>query len=83
MDQGYGEESSRPRIDKMEEESSSIPQLDKWGRPKAALYTMPTEALPDDVDPQNPGMLTSFLVKAAESVDDSEISDKTASGRKS
>ena len=42
---------------------------------------MPTEALPDDVDPQNPGMLTSFLVKAAESVDDSETSE--ASGRNS
>ena len=44
-------------------------QLDKWGRPKEASFTMPTEALPDDVDPNNPGLLPSLLIRAAEGVD--------------
>ena len=70
--QGYGDESSRPKVDQMNDEDSNLPDLDRWGRPKAALYTLPTEALPDDVDPQNPGLLPSLLVKAAESVDDTE-----------
>ena len=69
--QGYGEESSRPRIDKFEEEDVKL-QLDQFGRPKVDPFTMPTESLPDDVDPQNMGLLPSLLVKAAERVEASE-----------
>jgi len=72
--QGYGDQSSRPTIDKLEDDS--MVQLDRWGRPKAASFTMPTVALPDDVDPNNPGLLPSLVMRAVEGVD---IDSKTSS----
>jgi hypothetical protein len=62
------EQSSRPRIEKIEEVESL--KLDRWGRPLKPKFTMPTEALPEDVDTQNPGLLPSLLIKATEIGDD-------------
>ncbi|GAX75025.1 hypothetical protein CEUSTIGMA_g2471.t1 [Chlamydomonas eustigma] len=58
------EETSRPRIEKIEEEEAL--KLDRWGRPLKPKFIMPTEALPEDVDTQNPGLLPSLLVRATE-----------------
>ena len=67
---GFATEATRPRVDNMEEEEAL--QLDKWGRPRKPQIKMPTEALPDDFDPNDPGLLPSLLVKAAENVDDDD-----------
>lgn len=67
---GFATEATRPRIDNLDEEEAL--QLDKWGRPRKPQIRMPTEAMPEDFDPNNPGLLPSLLVKAAENVDDDD-----------
>ena len=67
---GFAAEATRPRVDLLGEEEAL--QLDKWGRPKKSQITMPTEALPEDFDPNDPGLLPSLLVKAAENVEDDD-----------
>ena len=65
-------ESTRPTIERIDDGEL---ELDRWGRPKKPQFTMPTEALPDDVDPENLGPLPSLLHKTALRVD---VSAETA-----
>ncbi len=68
-------------IDKIEEDEAL--QLDRWGRPLKPVIKMPTEALPEDVDTQNPGLLPSLLVKAADNMSENLDEDAPRASQQS
>lgn len=68
---GFATDSLRPRVDRMDEDAAL--NLDQWGRPMKATYKMPTEALPEDVDPEDLGPLPKAILQAAKGVEDDPI----------
>ncbi|KAG1659725.1 hypothetical protein FOA52_012265 [Chlamydomonas sp. UWO 241] len=65
----YSEVAYKPSIPRIEDDEGLA--LDRWGRPMKPQFTMPTAALPDDVDPDNMGLLPTLLAKeVAKSMDD-------------
>lgn len=72
----YSEQAYRPSVPRLDDDNEAL-ALDRWGRPLKQAFRMPTDALPEDVDTKDMGLLPNLIMQGAESLDDEKDEPRT------